>query len=185
MGGKLPPPIAGAVVNTHVRTSAEVSSPRKWFVRSSPFMRLAEHLTALSRLVHTRYLPGRGQPDVFNSGIVGMRRSTFFKTMAMHETSTPSPSHISKTLSRGGKACLVERVARQSQLLGGLEETRLALQGDIVPVLLDLCNIKTKKRTPWGARFKSDRFKASIDLSPLQLHSRRGDVLLGTTVGYS
>ena len=58
---------------------------------SSPFMRLAERLTAL-RAWCKQCLPGRCSPDVLRPGIVRMRVYGH-ATTAMHDMSTPPPSN--------------------------------------------------------------------------------------------
>ena len=56
----------------------------------SPFMRLAEHLTAI-RAWCKHSLPGRCQPDELRPGIKGIRGSMVLRTAAMHDTTTPPP----------------------------------------------------------------------------------------------
>ena len=61
------------IINFHTVVHMQESPPREQFLvrPSSPFMRLAEHLTA-PHAWYKQWPPGRGKPEVFRPDVVGM-----------------------------------------------------------------------------------------------------------------
>ena len=75
----------------HWTLSSVCPKERSLVGRSSPFMRFAQHLTAL-RTWYKQCVPGRWKPDVLRPGIVGMREFMVIPLRSCMIMSTEYPS---------------------------------------------------------------------------------------------